>query len=146
MSDLNLGRNLKRYTDFFEQLNADNLGQITSVMTEDVHFVDPFNDVNGIESVEKIFKHMFSTLQNPKFKVTHAALDNDSHACGLISWELRSTLHGKPYKIIGMSEVSFAADGRVKAHIDHWDAARQFYEKLPIIGWLLKTIRVRLSV
>jgi len=150
MSDLNPGRNLRldlqQYTDFFEQLNADNLGQIASVMTEDVHFVDPFNDVHGIESVEKIFRHMFASLQDSKFKVTHAALTDGPQACGLIRWELSSKLNAKPYNIIGMSEVSFAADGRVNAHIDHWDAAQQFYERLPVIGWLLKTIRARLAV
>ena len=151
MSDLNLRHNLQRYTDFFEQLNADNLGQIASVMTGDVHFVDPFNDVHGVKSVEKIFQHMFTTLQDSKFKVTHAALADTpkadaSRPCGLIRWELSSLLNGKPYTITGMSEVSFEADGRVSSHIDHWDAAQQFYERLPIIGWLLKTIRARLAV
>ena len=137
---------LQRYAAFFEQLNVDSLSQLASVMTEDVHFVDPFNDVHGIESVEKIFQHMFSSLQNAKFKVTHAALTGGSQPRGLIRWELSSFLKGKPYNIIGMSELSFAADGRVNSHIDYWDAAQQFYERLPIIGWLLKTIRARLAV
>jgi steroid delta-isomerase len=137
---------LQRYAAFFEQLNVDSLSQLASVMTEDVHFVDPFNDVHGIESVEKIFRHMFSSLQNSKFKVTHAALTGGSQPNGLIRWELSSFLNGKPYNIIGMSELGFAADGRVNSHIDHWDAAQQFYERLPIIGWLLRTIRARLAV
>ena len=137
---------LQRYTDFFEQLNPDNIDQLALVMTEDVHFVDPFNDVSGLVSVEKIFQHMFHSLQDPRFTVTHAAMSADSEKFGLIRWELHSLLAGKPYNIVGMSEIIFAADGRVSSHIDHWDAAQQFYERLPVIGWILKTIRARLSI
>jgi hypothetical protein len=137
---------LKRYADYFEQLNADNLSQLVTVMSEDVHFVDPFNDVHGLEAVERIFRHMFTSLQDAKFRVTHAAVTGGSEPIGLIRWELSSLLNGKPYNIIGMSEVGFAADGRVNSHIDHWDAGQQFYERLPVIGWLLRTIRARLSV
>ena len=52
-------KNLQSYMDYFEQLSMDNLDQLDRVMTEDVHFVDPFNDVQGLESVRKIFVHMF---------------------------------------------------------------------------------------
>jgi hypothetical protein len=137
---------LQRYTGFFEELEPANLSQLVSVMTEDVHFVDPFNDVRGVESVEKIFLHMFRSLENPTFKVTHAAMTDNVDPQGLIRWELSSSLNGKPYNIVGMSEIAFAADGRVSSHIDHWDAAQQFYERIPAIGWLLRTIRARLAV
>jgi steroid delta-isomerase len=137
---------LQRYVAFFEQLNADNLSQLATVMTEDVHFVDPFNDVHGLEAVERVFRHMFNNLDNSKFTVSHAAMAAGRQPHGLMRWELSSLLNGKPYNIVGMSEVGFAADGRVNLHIDHWDAGRQFYERLPVIGWLLRIIRARLAV
>lgn len=137
---------LQRYAAFFEQLNGDNLSQLAYVMTEDVHFVDPFNDVHGLEAVERIFRHMFSKLENTKFTVSHAAVTAGKQPHGLIRWELSSLLNGKPYNIVGMSEVGFAADGRVNLHIDYWDAGQQFYERLPVIGWLLRIIRAQLAV
>jgi steroid delta-isomerase len=140
---------LQRYTDFFEQLNADNLSELDRVMTEDIHFVDPFNDVIGIDKVQKIFRHMYDNLENPQFRVTHGAIaDGDADTAekrGLIRWELRSLLNGKPYKIVGMSELGFSEDGRVNEHIDHWDASQQFYARLPVIGWLLGLVRARLK-
>ena len=137
---------LQVYTDFFSQLSPGTLGQLAEVMTEDVHFVDPFNDIHGLEAVERIFLHMFDSLQNPVFKVRHAAMSTGHERRGLISWEMTSLLNGKPYNIAGMSEVSFAADGRVCAHIDYWDAGQQFYERIPVIGSILKIIRARLAV
>jgi steroid delta-isomerase len=138
--------NLQVYANFYEKLSPATLGQLGNVMTEDVRFVDPFNDVQGLPAVEQIFVHMFASLDNPVFRVSHAAMSAGPDPRGLLLWELTSTLNGKPYNIVGMSEVTFAADGRVCRHIDHWDAGRQFYERLPVIGWLLKKIRARLSV
>jgi hypothetical protein len=37
----------------------------------------------------------------------------------------------------GLSEVRFDPDGRVAEHRDHWDAAEQFYGRLPLLGRLL---------
>jgi hypothetical protein len=136
---------LQRYTEFFEQLNQDNLAGLNRVMTEDIHFVDPFNDVTGIDKVQKIFRHMYDNLESPQFRVTHAAIANGAENRGMIRWELHSLLNNKPYRIVGMSELGFSEDGRVNEHIDHWDASQQFYARLPVIGWLLGLVRARLK-
>ena len=137
---------LQRYATFFEELSADNLAQLSNVMTEDIHFVDPFNDVHGLPKVEKIFQHMFDNLGSPEFTVTHAGMADGDESLGFLRWELNSLLRGKPYRIVGMSEVGFANDGRVNLHVDHWDAAQQFYERLPFFGGVLRMIRSRLTV
>jgi steroid delta-isomerase len=137
---------LQRYTDCFAQLSPENLDTLAAVMTDDVHFIDPFNDVTGLNKVEEIFRHMFHNLEDAKFTVTHSAVDAAGAGRGLMRWELDSRLNGKPYRIVGMTEVGFAADGRINEHIDHWDSGQQFYAKIPVIGWLLRLIRARLTV
>ena len=42
--------------------------------------------------------------------------------------------------------VKFAPDGRISEHIDHWDAAAQFYERIPVLGWLIRKVRRRLEL
>jgi hypothetical protein len=42
--------------------------------------------------------------------------------------------------------VRFAADGRVGWHRDYWDAAEELYEKLPLIGSLMRLLRRRGAV
>ena len=137
---------LQRYTQFFEQLGLGTLGELESVMTEDVRFVDPFNDVIGRAKVRLIFEHMFEQFPKASFKVIHAAMTDGIKPVGLISWRMNSTPEGHGYSIVGMSEVSFAEDGKVNLHIDHWDSGQQVYETLPIVGSLLRLIRKRLSV
>ncbi len=53
---------------------------------------------------------------------------------------------GAPWRIEGMSEVHFDAEGRVTAHLDHWDSGSQFYGRLPVLRHVIALIRRRLSV
>lgn len=137
---------LQRYARRFEALDADGVAQLHEVMSEGIHFVDPFNDVRGIETVKRLFDDMFEHLEDARFTVRHAALDSMSADTGMLGWELNARFRGKPYRVVGMSEVTIDSDGLISRHIDHWDAGRQFYEHLPIVGWLLRGIRKRLKI
>ena len=43
----------------------------------------------------------------------------------------------------GGSHLVLAEDGRIRAHRDYWDAAEELYEKLPILGRLMRWLRRR---
>jgi steroid delta-isomerase len=53
---------------------------------------------------------------------------------------------GRAWRIEGVSMVRFDAEERVVEHIDYWDAAEQFYGRLPVIGTLLRGIGRRLQL
>ena len=137
---------LAEYVSFYEAMTPDSIGHFSAVMTEDACFKDPFNDVQGLDKIEAIFVHMFSSLTEVRFRVRHAAIAAHDENCALLSWQLTSKMNGKSWDVSGMSEIRFASDGRVSHHIDYWDAAQQFYERLPIVGSLLRVIRKRLQV
>jgi hypothetical protein len=137
---------LERYARVLESLNADSVGSLRDCMTEDVRFRDPFNDVTGLDRTIRIFEHMFEALTDVRFVVMNMAVDQNEPECGMILWRLDAMFRGNPYRVDGMSEVRLSSDGRVIQHIDHWDSGRQFYERLPIVGWLIRGIRRRLTV
>lgn len=137
---------LQRYARRFEMLDADAVAELHEVMSERIRFSDPFNDVQGIDTVKRLFDDMFEHLEDARFTVTHAAVDSMTTDTGMLSWELNARFRGKPYRVVGMSEVTIDSDGRISRHIDHWDAGQQFYEHLPIVGWLLREIRKRLKI
>ena len=140
---------LQRYIDFYENLTPDNLDRLLGVMTDNVRFFDPFNDVTGRDKVRLIFEDMFRYLDSPRFTITHAASVTGAQRCGLMRWELQAMPKRgarKNVRIIGMSEVYLTTDGRICEHIDHWDTGQQFYERIPLLGWLLRRVRARLEV
>ena len=133
----------ERYRMFLENLDRASLDRLPELVTADVHFKDPFNDLRGADKMAVAFHHMFDKVENVRFKTGHVACADK--VC-LMDWRFEGSLSGKPWAFDGASVIHFAADGRVSAHIDYWDAASNFYERLPVIGWLLAKIRRTLAV
>lgn len=52
---------------------------------------------------------------------------------------------GAAWPVDGVSEVHLTPDGKVAAHLDHWDAGSQFYARLPVLGFLIRLVRRRLA-
>ena len=137
---------IQRYGAYFEVIQPYNLEDLRSLVTADVHFVDPFNDVRGADAMIAVFGDMFETTIGPRFSVLHSAA---SGGRGYLRWRFEFTPRkfgkGGAWAIDGVSEVSFDESGRVSEHIDHWDAGMQFYARLPVLGWAIQRVRRRLA-
>ncbi len=135
------------YARYFDELSQASKSELRRLAHPDIHFVDPFNDVRGIDKICAVFDHMFETSEAPRF-VTEPPLIAGEIA--FIKWRftcrIKSRFMAKPLTIDGITEVHFDDVGRVTEHLDYWDAARQLYEELPLLGGLLRMIRSRLAV
>lgn len=133
---------LDAYIDVFEAISPDRLDVFDTVCDRDVRFVDPFNDVRGLDRFKDVFRHMYATLEEPRFTILDTAVGDNA---GYIRWQFDFVLRGEAVRIGGMSEVLFGADGLVKEHIDHWDSSIQVYGRIPILGAIVRWVRGRLS-
>ena len=129
---------LNSYIVFFEQMKREDLVRLPELFSHQARFKDPFNDVTGIEQINKVFHHMFETLNTPKFVIDEAVLESD---VAYIKWKFTGAVYTKQLKLVGLSRVVFDEQGLVSEHIDYWDASEQFYMKLPVIGSILRFIR-----
>ena len=130
------------YRRYLETLRPETLPELLKYVSADVHFQDPFNDVHGINAMAEIFRHMFELVGPVRFTVYQAQA---AGRVGLFSWRFEGQLFGKPWVFNGTSVVTFDEDGMVIVHIDHWDAAQNFYERLPLIGCPFAWLRRRLA-
>jgi steroid Delta-isomerase len=133
----------ERYLSYLETLTPEKLVSLPNYVTDDVRFKDPFNDVTGIDAMRRVFDHMFRNVKDIRFSVRHVLGDQDY--C-LMTWRFQGMLRGKPWAFDGTSMIRFAPDGRVAEHIDYWDAASEFYQRLPVIGPMISWVRRRLAV
>jgi hypothetical protein len=108
-----------------------------------VEFRDPFNEAHGHAASLAVYRHMYETTDEPRFQVLDVT---SSERAAYLRWRMTFRLKDKPdpWVIEGMSELDFAEDGRVRLHIDHWDAASQLYEKAAGLGWLMRWLKRRL--
>lgn len=135
---------LQRVVDFYEQLRESDLRRLSEVYTDDARFKDPFNDVRGLQPIRAIFEHMFRTLRDPRFTIDRAIALGDE---GFLTWEFRFEPRrgGAEIRIRGATHLRFATDGRIAEHRDYWDAAEELYEKLPLLGTLMRWLKRRVA-
>ena len=64
-----------------------------------------------------------------------------------MTWEFRFQFRnyqiGTEQVILGASHLVFDALGLVVLHRDYWDAAEELYEKLPLVGGLMRWLKRR---
>ena len=132
----------QRLIAFYEQLSSAHLAALDTYYAPDARFKDPFNDVRGVPAIAQIFAHMFATLDQPRFAVTQHIVQGDQ---AFLGWEFRFRMRRwRPQVeqcIHGATLVRFDAQGRVALHRDYWDAAQELYEKLPVLGGLMRWLR-----
>jgi steroid Delta-isomerase len=134
---------IRAVIEFYEHLTPESLGRLDAVYAEGAGFKDPFNEVRGVEAIRRIFAHMFETTERPRFEVTEAIGEGDS--CFLV-WHfhfVQPRLSASGLCIRGGSHLRFGPDGRVAYHRDYWDAAEELYEKVPLLGALMRWLRRR---
>lgn len=138
---MNHEASLARLIDCFESIAPDTLSRLGEIYTDDVSFKDPFNEVQGLPAVTRIFAHMFTQVDGPRFVITGSVLQGEQ---AFVTWDFRFRMKRfvrDEQCIRGASHLKFAADGRASFHRDYWDAAEELYEKLPVLGALMRALR-----
>ncbi|WP_269533298.1 nuclear transport factor 2 family protein [Chitinimonas sp. BJYL2] len=127
---------------WFEQLTPASLASIDQVYASQARFVDPFNQLIGIDRVAQVYAHMFATLTGPRFIVDERVVRGRT---AFLVWRFEFGLNGKPRSIQGGTHLTLDEQGLISSHVDYWDAAAQVYEHVPVLGSLLRWIKRRLA-
>lgn len=137
----------RRYAAAFTALSPHDLDGLRELVAPEVRFRDPFNDVRGVDRFVAVFARALEDMEELTFATSKIAVDGDT---AFLRWTMRgrprSRWLGAALVVDGVSEVRFDPDGRVAEHVDHWDAAGQLYERLPLLGGLLRVLRRRLGI
>ncbi|MBH2008873.1 MAG: nuclear transport factor 2 family protein [Xanthomonadaceae bacterium] len=131
---------------FFEQLTPGDVAAIYRFYAPQARFKDPFNEVQGVAPIQQIFSHMFVALHEPRFVVTGRVVQG---AQCFLTWDFvfrfRNFQQGRTQTVRGVSHLVLDAQGLITLHRDYWDAAEELYEKLPVVGWLMRWLKKRAS-
>lgn len=143
-----LDQALARYVEVLEGLgDVAGLDALDPLVDPAVRFTDPFSDVTGRAALKRCFAATFEAADQIRFVVT-GRLRQGPLATLLWTMALRPRRLGArtPWTFEGVSVVTFdGRSGQVVGHADYWDAGRQFYGRLPVLGWVIARIRRRLA-
>lgn len=137
-------RAIQRLVLYFEGITPERVAELRELYAADARFKDPFNEVRGIQAIERIFAHMFVSLYEPRFVVTKVVAQGDD--C-FLTWDFVFRFKrfdtATVQTVRGASHLVFGADGKVALHRDYWDAAEELYEKLPVLGGVMRWLKAR---
>ena len=130
-----------RIVTLFEQLTPADIDRLNEFYTPTACFKDPFNDVQGLPAIQRVFRHMYVALDEPRFVVRDIIVQGNQ--C-FLSWDfifrfkrLRSGLQ----TVRGGSQLQIEATGLITVHRDYWDAAEELYARLPLVGLLMRGLK-----
>lgn len=131
-----------RIVDLFERFAPADIAKLGEFYTADARFKDPFNEVRGLAPIQAVYRHMFDALDAPRFVVHDILVQGDQ--C-FLAWEfLFSFKRSKEVQTVrGSSHLKLDAIGLIAEHRDYWDAAEEFYEKLPVLGGFMRWLKRR---
>lgn len=144
MNEMPMREAAARVVGVFETLTPASLDRLDALYAPQAYFKDPFNEVRGIADIRQIFSHMYEALEQPRFVVTGCIVDG---AQCFLTWDFNFRF--KSYDrltvqtVRGGSHLIFTADGLLDSHRDYWDAAEELYEKLPLVGGLMRWLKKR---
>ncbi len=135
-------RNLDRLIAFFQELTPESIARFPEFYSADAYFKDPFNEVHGVDAIQRIFRHMFQQVGQPRFVISERVADaNGVFLVWTFCYKVRLWGRGEMQVMRGVSHIKFDAIGKVIYHRDYWDAAEELYMKIPFLGWVMKCLK-----
>lgn len=132
------------YASFYEKLSPSfTEKEYALFFDESSQFEDPFQKVTGIKAIQNIFVDMYTKLHAPRFVIDEFVCSGE---VAYIKWQFFYAMNSKEEtrSFTGVSRVTFSTKGKVLTHTDYWDAAQHVYEKIPILGSLMRVIKRKL--
>ena len=126
---------INNYLNLFSNLNKENIKKFDDLVVKDIIFIDPFNNIKGLDNFKNIFYHMFNTVEEPKFDIVDYAQNKD-HI--FLKWKMTFYAFKASQTIEGMSDITLNKEGKVISHLDYWDSLNGIFIKLPFLGFLYK--------
>ena len=134
----------EKIATYFETLTPAAVGGLQTLYAANARFKDPFNEVKGTAEIERIFQHMYVSLDRPRFVIVEKIVEG---AQAFLTWEFRFKFKRFDTQteqvILGTTHLVLDAQGRICLHRDYWDAAEELYEKLPWVGSLMRWLKKR---
>ena len=127
----------------FKNLERSNIELVDSLYDENITFMDPFHKIHGREKLRNYFNEMYENVISCDFQFGDTYTSSDS---AMITWNMllkhKTLAKNEPITIAGSSHIRFN-DARVYFHRDYFDAGELVYERIPLLGSIIKFIKRR---
>ncbi|WP_296622827.1 nuclear transport factor 2 family protein [Marivirga sp.] len=133
---------IEKFKNYFSQIDFSNNSILNEIYSADIVFKDPIHEIKGIENLKEYFQKLNDNLIEGSFLFTDESIvDNKAY----LSWEMNLKLK-RPIKNVKASGISvLIIEDKIIKQRDYFDAGELFYENIPILGGIIRSIKKKLS-
>ena len=139
---------LTRIYALFSTMTAEKVHALaSSIYAPGAYLNDSLKVVVGAEPIEAYLADSVAAARQIHFDFADVAVSietPDYYLRWQMTLETRGINHGIPIRVPGVSHFRFDARGRVLVQRDFWNTGSAFYERLPVLGWVIRWVRSRL--
>lgn len=130
----------------FNDLTIEKMELLKNFYAQDIKFNDPLTSISGLETLTAYYANLYKNVKKIEF-IFHDAIVNDNNI--MVTWtmnyEVDSLNDGNVISVIGNSHIKFNEQGLAVYHRDYFDVAQMVYEYVPVLGWVIKKVKNRLT-
>lgn len=138
-------RPLDHFKKVFNQLDKDHLDLLEQIYTPDVQFRDPVQSLNGLPALWDYYGRLYEGVVSCQFTFEAEVIEGQQ---GMLVWIMRfqhrQFRSGEMLELRGVSHLQFLDDNRVHHHRDYFDMGEFIYERVPVLGSVIRAIKNRL--
>ncbi|MCW8996347.1 MAG: nuclear transport factor 2 family protein [Psychromonas sp.] len=132
------------FCDIYQQLNKDNIGELTNIYSEDVIFIDAAHQLQGINELSLYFHKLYQNINYCQFHIEQViAKPRQASIIWTMNFAHKQLNSGQNITVNGCSHLKF--DQKIYYHRDYLDMGQMIYEHLPLFGRMIKFIKQRVS-
>lgn len=137
---------LARFIGLYQQLDKQQLHRLPEVYAEQVVFTDPAHRIEGLAALGDYFAALYQRLAYCRFVITSQQQQGQQAWLGWTMTFSHPRLRGgDPVTVEGATSLEFDEAGKVCQHRDYFDLGAMLYEQLPLLGPVVRTIKMRLG-
>lgn len=137
---------LARFIGLYQQLDKQQLHRLPEVYAEQVVFTDPAHRIEGLAALGDYFTALYQRLAYCRFVITSQQQQGRQAWLGWTMTFSHPRLRGgEPVMVEGATRLEFDEAGKVCLHRDYFDLGAMLYEQLPLLGPMVRTIKMRLG-
>ena len=114
--------------------------QWRAVYAEDVHFIDPTQERQGIEAYIKAQDGLIQRCDDVFLETSNVSITGE---LAFVEWRMGLNIRGVEFIYPGTTRLVFGRDGRIVKHRDYFDFVGPTFGPVPILGSLTRWIYKR---
>ncbi len=145
--DLTKMTNAEKVSWSFNALNKNTVSEVVDQFYhEEIEFSDPVEKIKGRDGIKKYYSNMYKNVKEIKFDFSEMVSQGDTVVgVWVMTLKTDSLNDGEPYQVEGNSVIRFK-DGKAVYHRDYFDMGAFIYEKIPVVGWMVRKVKSKLKL